>query len=267
SDVAPGGACRCGHGRRRAAGGAHGGPDPCRVRQTPQQPRMGRGDPAPPDGHGRQARPVPQRGRVRAGRGGPGRSRGAERGVGRCAEPAPFDRDLPAGSLGGAGARLSGAGFMPSMPPGTAAVRAGVRTLLRNRVAVGALAAGDLVLVACSGGADSLALAAATAFVAPRLGLRAGAVSVDHGMQPGSERVARRAIDQCADLGLDPALVRPAGAAPTGQGPEAAARAVRYRALEEAAVQTGAAAILLGHTMDDQAETVLLALARGSGTR
>lgn len=153
-------------------------------------------------------------------------------------------------------------------------MRGAVRGLLTERIRAGALRTqgaarepGDLVLVACSGGADSLALAAATAFVAPRLGLRAGAVSVDHGMQPGSAQISRRAIDQCADLGLDPALVRPAGAAPTGQGPEAAARAVRYRALEEAAVQTGAAAILLGHTMDDQAETVLLALARGSGTR
>ncbi|WP_434081500.1 hypothetical protein [Sanguibacter sp. Z1732] len=63
---------------------------------------------------------------------------------------------------------------MPTMPPGTAAVRGAVRTLLRRRLEESALVPRDLVMVACSGGADSLALAAATAFVAPRLGLRAG---------------------------------------------------------------------------------------------
>src|SRR5690625_5014839 len=125
---------------------------------------------------------------------------------------------------------------MPTMPPATAALRAAVRSMLRDRMQAGAISTGQLVLVACSGGADSLALAAATAFVAPRLGLRAGAVSVDHGMQPGSERVARAAIAQCADLGLDPALVlRGEQPAPPGQGPEAGARAVRYRALEQGA--------------------------------
>ncbi len=157
---------------------------------------------------------------------------------------------------------------MPTMPPATAAVRGAVRDLLRARMDAGAISAGDLVLVACSGGADSLALAAATAFVAPRLGLRAGAVNVDHGMQAGSAQVSRTAVDQCRDLGLAPALVvGPTGPAPTGLGPEATAREVRYPALAGAADRTGAVAVLLGHTLDDQAETVLLALARGSGTR
>ena len=134
------------------------------------------------------------------------------------------------------------------------------------------LAEGDLVLVACSGGADSLALAAAAAFVAPRLGLRVGAVTVDHGLQPGS---AQRAADVAALLGkfgLDPVrsiavTVPSAGTAGAAQGPEAAARQARYGALEVAAEDCGAAAILLGHTLDDQAETVLLGLARGSGAR
>ncbi|MGC0141381.1 tRNA lysidine(34) synthetase TilS [Pseudactinotalea sp. Z1732] len=157
---------------------------------------------------------------------------------------------------------------MPTMPPGTAAVRGAVRTLLRRRLEESALVPRDLVMVACSGGADSLALAAATAFVAPRLGLRAGAVSVDHGMQPGSAQVSATAIEACAGLGLEPALVyRARPDVPGGLGPEATARALRYEALERAARDTGAAAILLGHTLDDQAETVLLALARGSGTR
>jgi tRNA(Ile)-lysidine synthase len=124
-----------------------------------------------------------------------------------------------------------------------------------------------LVLVACSGGADSLALAAATGFVAPRLGLRAGAVVVDHGWSAGSAQVAQQAADLCRGQHLDPVLVVVAGAAPAGVGPEAAARVVRYTALEAAADRLSARAVLLGHTRDDQAETVLLGLARGSGGR
>jgi len=124
------------------------------------------------------------------------------------------------------------------------------------------------VLVACSGGADSLALAAATAFVAPRLGLRAGAVTVDHGLQPGSaERAAEIAV-LLAKLGLDPVRSTAVTVAPAGaSGPENAARVARYGALDAAAAAYGAAAVLLGHTLDDQAETVLLGLARGSGGR
>ena len=71
----------------------------------------------------------------------------------------------------------------------------------------GMTAAGRIVLVACSGGPDSLALAAATAFVAPRLGLRAGAVVVDHGLQDGSAEVALAAARTCRDLGLTPVEV------------------------------------------------------------
>jgi len=128
---------------------------------------------------------------------------------------------------------------------------------------------GALVLVACSGGADSLALAATAAFVAPRLGLRAGAVVVDHQLQEGSDQVAADAAARCRALGLDPVDVRRVQVAtgPGAGGPEGAARDARYAALEEAADQTGAVAVLLGHTADDQAESVLLGLARGSGAR
>jgi tRNA(Ile)-lysidine synthase len=138
-------------------------------------------------------------------------------------------------------------------------------------------ARGDLVLVGLSGGADSLALAAATAFEAPRAGLRAGAVIVDHRLQEGSADVAAHAAGQARELGLDPVMVRtvtvtPSGGAArtgtatgAGDGPEAAARIARYSALDGALVETGARAVLLGHTLDDQAETVLLGLARGSG--
>jgi tRNA(Ile)-lysidine synthase len=131
---------------------------------------------------------------------------------------------------------------------------------------------GDLVLAACSGGADSLALAAALAFEGPRLGLRVGGVTVDHGLQPGSAAQAGRVVAQLTGLGLDPvravcAAIAARTPAASYPGPEAAARAGRYAALDQAADATGATAILLGHTLDDQAETVLLGLARGSGAR
>ena len=118
--------------------------------------------------------------------------------------------------------------------------------------------------MALSGGPDSLALAAATAFEAGRAGIRAGAVVVDHGLQSGSADVAARAADQARSLGLDPVVVRTVTVDAIG-GPEAAARAARYAALDEVASETGAVIVLLGHTLDDQAETVLLGLARGSG--
>ena len=144
--------------------------------------------------------------------------------------------------------------------PAVAAVRLGVRRSLAG------LAPGDLVLAACSGGPDSLALAAALAFEAPRLGLRGGGVTVDHGLQPGSAAQARRVTAVLADLGLEP--VHSVRVCPAGPGgPEAAARAARYQALDDTASAAGAVSILLGHTLDDQAETVLLGLARGSGAR
>lgn len=152
---------------------------------------------------------------------------------------------------------------MTGPAPEVAAQRLAVRTALAD------LTPGDLVLVACSGGADSLALAAATAFVAPRARLRAGAVVVDHGLLTGSDRVAAQAAEQCRTLALDPVdVVRvtvPTGAG-TG-GPEGAARDARHAALAQAAARHGAVALLLGHTLDDQAESVLLGLARGSGAR
>ncbi|WP_339130686.1 tRNA lysidine(34) synthetase TilS [Streptomyces sp. f51] len=123
-----------------------------------------------------------------------------------------------------------------------------------------------LVLVACSGGADSMALASALAFEAPKLGIRAGGITVDHGLQPGSELRADEVVLRLGELGLDPAESIAVTVGRDG-GPEAAARDARYAALDSAAERHGATAILLGHTRDDQAETVLLGLARGSGIR
>ncbi|WP_221359937.1 tRNA lysidine(34) synthetase TilS [Streptomyces beigongshangae] len=169
--------------------------------------------------------------------------------------------------------------------PAVAAIRLAVRRVLHDvltdhapqhaprhtsrktsRPAPGAPPDGPLVLVACSGGADSMALASALAFEAPRLGIRAGGVTVDHGLQPGSGLRADEVVLRLAQLGLDPVESAAVTVGRDG-GPEAAARDARYAALDAAAERHGAVAVLLGHTRDDQAETVLLGLARGSGTR
>jgi tRNA(Ile)-lysidine synthase len=139
--------------------------------------------------------------------------------------------------------------------PAVAAVRTAVRPgLTCDRTPV---------LVACSGGADSLALAAAVAFEAPRAGVPVGAVTVDHGLQPGSAERAAATAELLEKLGLAPVEVVRVAVGTDG-GPEGAARSARYAALEAVA---GGARVALGHTLDDQAETVLLGLGRGSGPR
>ena len=160
---------------------------------------------------------------------------------------------------------------MARIPAPVAAIRNAVRSSLStlpDLVPGPASAAGPgLVLVACSGGADSLALASALAFVAPRLGIRAGLVTVDHGLQEGSAGRALAVAEWGRTVGLDPVEVATVEVGGRPGGPEAAARDARYEALSSAAERNGASAVLLGHTRDDQAETVLLALARGGGPR
>lgn len=134
-----------------------------------------------------------------------------------------------------------------------AALRAAVTGFVRDHAA-----ASDPWCVALSGGADSLALTAVAAALRPTT-----ALIVDHGLQPESARVAATARDQALALGCVGAQVLCVDVGAAG-GPEAAARTARYRALGEA---RRGAPVLLAHTLDDQAETVLLGLGRGSGAR
>ena len=146
----------------------------------------------------------------------------------------------------------------PRLTPAVAQVRSAVRDALAEA------SKNDLVLVAVSGGPDSLALAAGLAFEGPRLELKIGAVIVDHQLQAVSTEVARNTAEKLAAIGFETVIVRQV----TVQGTsEAAAREARYQALDDVANELGAKYVLLGHTLNDQAETVLLGLTQGSGAR
>lgn len=140
------------------------------------------------------------------------------------------------------------------------AVRKAVRTLLDDAAAIPVLTSGN-VGVGFSGGADSLALTAGTVYVATQQNLAVTALVVDHGLQTGSADVAREAAAQAEQLGAA-AKILTVDLPPDAS--EGQARDARYAALRKALPDT---LILLGHTLDDQAETVLLGLGRGSGPR
>jgi len=139
-------------------------------------------------------------------------------------------------------------------------LRNAVRPFLEN------LTAGDCALVAVSGGADSLALALALIKEAPELAITLIAVTVDHQLQSGSNEQAKKVQAQLKVMGYQEVIIEKVSVVEKS-GLEADARTARYTALDSIAHAYGAAQIFLGHTRDDQAESVLLGLARGSGTR
>ena len=144
--------------------------------------------------------------------------------------------------------------------PAVAAARLAVRRALTDLPA-------QPVLVACSGGADSLALLSATVFESRRQPWTVVGVTVDHALQEGSAARATAVAGQMAVLGADETMTIRVSVEAPGMGPEAAARQARYAALSQAAERLGAGRVLLGHTLDDQAESVLVGLTRGSGGR
>jgi tRNA(Ile)-lysidine synthase len=148
-----------------------------------------------------------------------------------------------------------------ALHPALALVRGAVRR------ALGDLDPGTTVMVACSGGADSLALLSAAVFEGHKAALKVVGVTVDHGLQEGSVAHAAAVSDQMRALGVDESAVATVTVDAPGMGPEAAAREARYGVLGELAERFDASVVLLGHTLDDQAETVLLGLTRGSGAR
>ncbi len=151
-----------------------------------------------------------------------------------------------------------------TLHPAVAAVRGGVRRALAT---LETASSEPTVLVACSGGADSLALLSAAVFEVHKAGGRVVGATVDHGLQEGSAEHAAHVVGQMAALGADETAAARVSVEGGGLGPEASARRARHAVLEELRTHLGAEVVWLGHTRDDQAETVLLGLARGSGGR
>ena len=148
----------------------------------------------------------------------------------------------------------------PRLTPAIALSRKAIREVLAEL-------APKRILLAVSGGADSLALAAAAVFEAKKLKIEVVAAVVDHGLQKNSAEVAAKAKQTLNGLGIEEVFIERVNVATKGEGLEAAARDARYKALEKVRKATKSDWIFLGHNQDDQAETVLLGLARGSGLR
>ena len=147
------------------------------------------------------------------------------------------------------------------LSPAQGLIRLAVRTSLTSNTKPG-----QKLLIAVSGGADSLALAAACEFEAKKLGLKIAAAVIDHSLQNNSDKVAAQTAKTLATLGFEEVVVMKIAVGKAG-GPEAAARTARYTALETIRQKTKSHFVVLGHTSSDQAETVLLGLVRGSGSK
>jgi len=146
------------------------------------------------------------------------------------------------------------------MTDATVAIRNAVKPFLQS------CEAGDVVIVAVSGGADSLALAYALLKESQPLAITAVAVTIDHQLQENSAAQAEKVHSQLKEFGYEKVITEKV-VVDIKSGIEAGARDARYQALTACAEKEQAQKIFLGHTRDDQAETVLLGLARGSGTR
>lgn len=139
-----------------------------------------------------------------------------------------------------------------------------LRSAVRPHLAT--LSAGDRILVAVSGGADSLALAGALLAESKDLLITCIGVTIDHQLQDGSDIQARKVVNQLERIGFSDVISQEVNVDQSA-GLESGARDARYAALHAIADQRNAVQIYLGHTRDDQAESVLLGLARGSGAR
>ena len=128
------------------------------------------------------------------------------------------------------------------------------------------LAGGERVLVALSGGPDSTALLHALVQLAPRLHIELIAATVDHGLRPESGAEATLVAERCKAIGVrcEILAVDVKAARHAHVSWQEAARNVRLSALQEAAVRLGCPRVALGHTADDQAETVLFRIVRGT---
>lgn len=143
-------------------------------------------------------------------------------------------------------------------------------TLLRHLRQRGDAPTGARVLVAVSGGGDSVALLAALVALAPSLELTLAVAHADHGLRPASSEDAAFVRDLCRHWDLDlveGSLGVKAHAAQSHLGVETAARELRWAWLDSEARSWGALHVATGHTLDDHTETVFLRLQRGGGLR